>query len=150
MKKEIPILFHDDDVKVHVHSSIDQFSKFIATYERGGWTPIEFDHLDYIDCDKVVSHPVIIEFDDDLGYYFPIDECEFETNDYPLFDQRGVVLRELPECMGEGFYQAFEDNEVIINFDDGTALSTRNKQHLKIGTHYWLADSFLEPDDGEL
>lgn len=149
MKKEIPILFHSDDRRVHAHSSIDQFSKFIATYERGGWTPIEFDYLDYIDCDKVASHPVIVEFDDNLGYYFPIDECEFETDDYLLFDQRGVVLRELPECMGEGFYQAFEESENIINFDDNTALSTHNKQRLRIGTDYWLCDEFLPPDDVE-
>ena len=149
MKKEIPILFHSDDRRVHAHSSIDQFSKFIATYERGGWTPIEFDCLDYIDCDKVVSHPVIIEFDDELGYYFPIDECEFETDEVVMFEQRGVVLKELPECMGEGFYQEYEEGEQIINFDNGTSLSTRNKYHLRIGTDYLLSDEFLPADDAE-
>lgn len=143
------ILFHDDDIKVHAHSSIDQFSKFIATYERGGWTPIEFDQIDYIDCDKVVSHPIIIEFDDQLGYYFPIDECEFEEGEVLLFDHQGVVLRELPECDGEGFYQAWEEGEEIVNFDNSTSLGAKNRQHLRIGTHYWLADSFLPPDDAE-
>ena len=145
----IPVLFHDDDRKIHAHSSIDQFSKFIATYERGGWTPIEFDYLDYVDCDHVASHPVIIEFDDKLGYYFPIDECEFETDDVLLMEHRGIVLRELPECMGEGFYQAWEDNDVIINFDNNTSLSTRNKQRLRIGTDYLLAEEFLPADDVE-
>lgn len=143
----IPILYHDDDRKIHAHSSIDQFSKFIATYERGGWTPIEFDYLDYIDCDKVVSHPIIIEFDDKLGYYFPIDECEFETDEIPLFDIQGVVLHELPECMGEGFYQAWENSEDIINFDCGTSLGTHNKYHLRIGQDYYLASEFLPSDD---
>lgn len=143
----ISVLFHDDDRKVHAHSSIDQFSKFIATYERGGWTPIEFDYLDYVDCDKVASHPVIIEFDDRLGYYFPIDECEFETDDVLLMEQRGIVLRELPECMGEGFYQAWEESDVIVNFDCGTSLGTHNKQHLRIGTDYLLCDDFLPADD---
>lgn len=143
------VLFHDDDRRIHEHSSIDQFSKFIATYERGGWTPIEFDYLDYIDCDKVVSHPVIIEFGDEIGYYFPIDECEFETDDYILTDERGVVLKELPECMGEGFYQAWEDSENIINFDNNTALGTRNVYHLKIGIDYLLADEFLPAEDAE-
>ena len=145
----IPVLFHDDDRKVHAHSSIDQFSKFIATYERGGWTPIEFDYLDYIDCDHVESHPVIIEFDDRLGYYFPIDECEFETDEILMLEQQGIVLRELPACMGEGFYQAWEDNDVIVNFDDDTSLSTRNKYHLRIGTDYLLAEEFLPADDAE-
>lgn len=145
----IPVLFHDDDRKVHAHSSIDQFSKFIATYERGGWTPIEFDYLDYVDCDHVASHPVIIEFDDRLGYYFPIDECEFETDEVLLMEQRGVVLRELPECMGEGFYQAWEESDAIINFDCGTSLGTHNKQHLRIGIDYLMAEDFLPADDAE-
>ena len=143
------VLFHDDDRKVYAHSSIDQFSKFIATYERGGWTPIEFDYLDYIDCDKVVSHPIIIEFDDKLGYYFPIDECEFETDDVILMNTRGVVLRELPECYGEGFYQAWEDEQEIINFDNCTSLGTHNRQRLRIGTDYLLAEEFLPADDAE-
>lgn len=145
----LEVLYHDDDRKVHAHSSIDQFSKFIATYERGGWTPIEFDYLDYIDCDKVVSHPVIIEFDDQIGYYFPIDECEFETDEVLLMDTQGLVLKELPECYGEGFYQDWEDGQEIINFDNNTSLGTHNKQHLRIGTHYWLADEILPADDAE-
>lgn len=142
-------LIHDDDRRVHLHSSIDQFSKFIATYERGGWTPISFDYLDYIDCDKPVSHKVIIEFDDGLGYYFPIDECEFETDEYILPETAGVVLKELPECMGEGFYQAYEKADLIVNFDDGSALGTHNRYKLKIGTHYWMAEEFLPPEDAE-
>ena len=145
----IPVLFHSDGPKVHAYSSIDQFSKFIATYERGGWTPISFDYLDYIDCDKPVSHPVIIEFDDRLGYYFPIDECEFETDEYVLPETAGVVLRELPECMGEGFYQAYEKSDLIVNFDDNSALSTHNRYMLKIGTDYLLAEDFLPADDAE-
>lgn len=145
----LQILYPEEDRKIHAHSSIDQFSKFIATYERGGWTPIEFDYLDYVDCDKVASHPVIIEFDDRLGYYFPIDECEFETDDVLLMEQRGIVLRELPECMGDGFYQAWEESDVIINFDCGTSLGTHNKQHLRIGVDYLLAEEFLPADDVE-
>lgn len=145
----IPVLIHDDDRKIHEHSSIDQFSKFIATYERGGWTPISFDYLDYIDCDKPVSHPVIIEFDDRLGYYFPIDECEFETDEYVLTETAGVVLKELPACMGEGFYQAYEKSDLIVNFDDNSALSTHNRYMLKIGTDYLLAEDFLPADDAE-
>lgn len=143
------VLIHEDDRKIHAHSSIDQFSKFIATYERGGWTPISFDYLDYIDCDKPVTHKVIIEFDDRLGYYFPIDECEFETDEYLLLDNQGVVLRELPECMGSGFYQAWENSESIINFDGCSALGTHNKYNLKIGVDYLLAEDFLPAEDAE-
>ena len=143
------VLYADEDRRVKVHSSIDQFSKFIATYERGGWTPIRFDYLDYIDCDKPVSHPIIIEFDDNIGYYFPIDECEFETDEYVLPETAGVVLKELPACMGDGFYQAYEKSDLVINFDDGSALGTHNHYKLKIGTDYWLADDILPADDPE-
>ena len=58
---------HSDKREVEALSSIDQYRKFIATYERGGWAPIEFDYLDYIDCDKIVSHPVMMECGDDVG-----------------------------------------------------------------------------------
>lgn len=143
------VLIHDDDRKIHAHSSIDQFSKFIATYERGGWTPISFDYLDYVDCDKPATHKVIIEFDDKLGYYFPIDECEFETDEYILPETSGVVLRELPKCMGEGFFQAYDKSDLIINFDNGSALGTHNRYKLKIGTDYLLAEDFLPADDAQ-
>ena len=149
------ILFHEDDPKVKVHSSIDQYKKHIATYERGGWTPIEFDQLDYIkcvgDCGKttLVSHPIIIEFGDEIGYDFPIDECEFTTDDYPLFDKRGVETLPLPEEYGDGFYESYEDSQVIANFDDGKALGIRNNYKLKIGQDYFLADKILPYSDFE-
>lgn len=143
------ILYHDDDRHINVHSSIDQYSKFIATYERGGWTPIQFDYLDYIDCDKVVSHPVIIEFDDKIGFHFPIGECSFVTDEYVMPDYESVELRELPECMGGGFYQAFDNGEMIINFDDNSALGIHNTYKLRIGQDYWLADTILPADDPE-
>ena len=143
------ILYSDEKPQVHIHSSIDQYKKFLATYERGGWTPIEFDYLDYIDCNRPVTHPVIIEFGDEIGYHFPISECSFTTDDYQKFDYKGVELRALPDCLGAGFYQAYEEGEEIINFDGGSALSTRNEYRLRIGQHYYLADEILPADDVE-
>ena len=143
------VLFPNEERRTTTHSSIDQYHKFIATYERGGWTPIEFDYLDYIDCDKVVSHPVIIEFDDKLGYYFPIGECEYDTDEYILTDRHEIVLEELPDCMGEGFYEAWNKSQDIINFDNGTSLGTHNKYRLRIGQDYYLAEEFLPADDAK-
>lgn len=136
------VLYHSDDRQVKTLSSIDQYRKFIATYERGGWTPIQFDYIDYIDCGKVVSHPIIIEFGDNIGYNFPIGECEFATDEYQLFEKKEVELRALPECLGDGFYQAYEDTDILINFD-GAALGTRNNYKLKIGQDYYLANEIL-------
>lgn len=149
------ILFPEEERRVKVHSSIDQYSKFIATYERGGWTPIEFDYIDYIECIdcqggdkyKVQTHPIIIEFDDKIGYHFPIGECGFTTDEYMKFDQNRVELEALPECMGDGFYEVAKTGEEIVNFD-GSALGVRNDYRLKVGQDYYLAEELLPADDG--
>ena len=149
------VLFPSEEKRIKTLSSIDQYSKFIATYERGGWAPIEFDFIDYIKCigceggDKyeVVTHPVVIEFDDSIGYNFPIGECDFITDDYLKFDRNGTELLPLPECMGDGFYERALNGEEIINFDDETALGTRNKYRLKVGKDYYLADEVLQAEE---
>lgn len=148
------ILFPDEEKRVETKSSIDQYSKFIATYERGGWTPIEFDFVDYIKCvgceggDKyeVKTHPIIIEFDDKIGYNFPIGECSIVTDEYPVFDQDRVELLPIPEGMGDGFYEAYKGDSEIVNFDDA-ALGTRNRYRLKIGQDYYLATKILPAGD---
>jgi len=147
-------LYPSEERKVKALSSIDQYSKFIATYERGGWAPIEFDFIDYIKCigceggDKyaVVTHPVIIEFDDKIGYHFPIGSCKITTDDYLKFDREGTELLPLPECYGDGFYERALDGEEIVNFDDA-ALGTRNNYRLKIGQDYYLADEILPAEE---
>lgn len=151
------ILFADEEKRVSTLSSIDQYSKFISVYERGGWTPIAFDFLDYVECIgceggdkyKAVTHPVIIEFDDKIGYHFPIGECEYTTDEYIKFDQDGTEMLPLPECMGDGFYERALDGEEIINFNDDAALGTRNNYKLKIGQDYYLANEILPADDPE-
>lgn len=155
--EEMGVLFSNDSRNISVHSSIDQYHKFIATYERGGWAPIEFDYLDYIECigcqggDKyhVVSHPIMIEFGDDIGYNFPIGEQSYTTDDYLKMDRAEVVLLPLPEFYGDGFYESYENGEIITNFDDGTALGIRNNYTLKVGKDYYLADKILPAEDPE-
>lgn len=150
------VLFPSEEKRIKTLSSIDQYSKFIATYERGGWAPIEFDFIDYIKCigceggDKyeVVTHPVVIEFDDSIGYNFPIGECELITDDYLEFDRNGTELLPLPECMGDGFYERALDGEEVVNFDD-SALGVRNNYKLKIGQDYYLADEILPAADAD-
>lgn len=149
------ILFPDEEKRIDTKSSIDQYRGFIATYERGGWAPIEFDFIDYIKCigceggDKyeVATHPIIIEFDDKIGYNFPIGECSYVTDDYLKFDRTGTELLPLPEELGDGFYESAKEGEEIINFEDG-ANGVRNNYRLKIGQDYYLASDLL-PGDGE-
>lgn len=149
------VLYHEDEPTVKAHSSIDQYKGFLAAYDRGGETPIEFDYIDYVKCvgkcgeKEIVSHPVIVEFGDSLGYDFPIGECSYITDDYPLFDKEGVETRVLPEEYGGGFYQAYDKAQVITNFDDGSALGIRNNYKLKIGLDYLRTDKVLPHDDIE-
>ena len=151
------VLFPSEEKKIKTLSSIDQYYNYLAVYERGGYTPIEFDFIDYIKCidcnggDKyeVVTHPIIIEFDDPIGYNFPIGECEFVTDEYIKFDRTGTELLPLPECFGDGFYERALDGEEIINFDNNTALGIRNNYRLKIGQDYYLADEILPASDSE-
>lgn len=149
------ILFPDEEKRIDTKSSIDQYRGFIATYERGGWAPIEFDFIDYIKCigceggDKyeVATHPIIIEFDDNIGYNFPIGECSYVTDDYLKFDRTGTEMLPLPEELGDGFYESVKEGEEIVNFEDG-ANGVRNNYRLKIGQDYYLASDLL-PGDGE-
>ena len=150
------ILFPEEEKRVRAKSSIDQYVGFISVYERGGWSPIEFDFIDYIKCVdcqggnkyEVATHPIIIEFDDTIGYNFPIGECLYLTDEYPMFDQGRTELMPLPDFMGDGFYEAYRDSEEIINFDNA-ALGIRNNQRLKIGQDYYLGSDILPADDGE-
>ncbi len=151
------VLFPNEEKRTKTLSSIDQYDKFVATYERGGWTPIEFDQLDYIECIdceggnkyRVVSHPIIIEFGDEIGYHFPIGECEYTTDDYLLLDRSETILLPLPEFYGDGFYEYHDKSRIIANFDDGTALGIRNNYRLKIGMDYILANEILPASDPE-
>lgn len=151
------VLLPNEERKTTAHSSIDQYHGFIATYERGGWTPIQFDYLDYIRCigceggDKyeVVTHPVIIEFDDEIGYHFPIGECKYTTDDYLMFDREEVELLPLPEFYGDGFYEAHYNGKIIANFDEGGATGVRNNYRLKVGMDYVLAKDILPASDPE-
>lgn len=153
---KMEILFADEEQRVKVHSSIDQYRKFIATYERGGWTPIQFDYFDYIECVdckeggkyRVATHPVIIEFDDQIGYHFPLGSCNITTDDYLVFDQNRVELEPLDECDGDGFYEAYKGDREIVNFDNA-GLGVRNRYRLKIGQDYYLATEFLPADDAD-
>ena len=141
------ILFPDEEKNIKVLSSIDQYSKFLSVYERGGYTPIEFDFIDYIKCIGCEGGDKYIEFDDPIGYNFPIGECEFVTDEYLKFDRDGTELLPLPECMGDGFYERALDGEEIVNFDNGTALGTRNNYRLKIGQDYYLANEVLPAEE---
>lgn len=108
----------------------------------GQYFPVVFDHLDYIDCGKVVSHRTTISTSNELDYEYPIQECTYYTDEYVYVDEHGSELRKLPHWFGEGFYQAYVNRNAFVNFDD-QAFGTRNKQTLQSGLSYVIANDDL-------
>lgn len=145
-----PILYPDEgNEQVHRHSSIDQFKGFLSVMKKGGWTPIVFDQLDGINCEDIVSHPVIISFGDDIGYVFPEAHCTYASDHFVYFDKEGVEQKLLPECFGGGgeFYDKFIKSNTFVNFDDDSSVGVHNRKRLRTGLSYVLADKDLPSAD---
>lgn len=143
------ILYPDEHDQVHRHSSIDQFRGFISTMVKGGWAPIVFDQLDGINCETIISHPVIISFGGDVGYVFPEAHCTYASDHFVYFDKEGVEKKLLPECFGGGgeLYDTFVKSNSFVNFDDDSSVGTHNTKTLRTGLSYVLADENLPAVD---
>lgn len=143
------ILYPDEHEQVHRHSSIDQFRGFLSTMVKGGWAPIVFDQLDGINCETIISHPVIISFGGDVGYVFPEAHCTYASDHFVYFDKEGVEQKLLPECFGGGgeFYDTFVKSNSFVNFDDDSSVGVHNTKKLRTGLSYVLADENLPAVD---
>lgn len=143
------ILYPDEHEQVHRHSSIDQFRGFLSTMVKGGWAPIVFDQLDGINCETVISHPVILSFGGDVGYIFPEAHCTYASDHFVYFDKEGVEQKLLPECFGGGgeFYDTFIKSNSFVNFDDDSSVGVHNTKKLRTGLSYVLADENLPAID---
>lgn len=146
------MLYPDEHDQVHRHSSIDQFRGFLSTMVKGGWAPIVFDQLDGINCETVISHPVIISFGGDVGYIFPEAHCTYASDHFVYFDKEGVEQKLLPECFGGGgeFYDTFIKSNSFVNFDGpdgGSSVGVHETKTLRTGLSYVLADENLPAVD---
>lgn len=143
------ILYPVDDAQVHRHSSIDQFKGFLSVMVKGGWAPIVFDQLDGINCETVISHPVVISFGDDLGYVYPEAHCSYASDHFVYFDKEGTEQKLLPECFGGGgeFYLEYVSKNTFINFDNDSSVGTHNSKLLRTGLSYVKADETLPAVD---
>lgn len=144
------ILYPDEsNEQVHRHSSIDQFRGFLSTMVKGGWAPIVFDQLDGINCETIISHPVVISFGGDLGYVFPEAHCTYASDHFVYFDKEGVEQKLLPECFGGGgeFYDTFIKSNTFVNFDDDSSIGLHNTKRTRVGLSYVTADEILPPVD---
>lgn len=145
------ILYPDEgNEQVHRHSSIDQFRGFLSVMKKGGWTPIVFDQLDGINCETIISHPVIISFGGDIGYVFPEAHCTYASDKFVTADKQTIETAVLPSCFGENgdFYEYWTDKRTFINFDGdagGSSVGVHNQTTLRIGLSYVKADESLPP-----
>lgn len=143
------ILYPVNDAQVHRHSSIDQFRGFLSTMVKGGWAPIVFDQLDGINCETIISHPVIISFGGDVGYIFPEAHCTYASDHFVTVDKEGVEQKLLPECFGGGgeFYDEFIKSNSFINFSNDSSLGIHNTKTTRTGLSYVTADENLPAVD---
>lgn len=115
---------------------------------KGGYTPIQFDSLDSITCERVNSHPIIISYGDDIGYHYSDAECTYASDKYFYFDKEAVELVPL-ECWHGGdseFYEKFISASSLVNFDD-SSLGISNTTRYRVGAGYVLADEKLPAVD---
>lgn len=143
------ILYPVDDAQIHRHSSIDQFKGFLSVMIKGGWAPIVFDQLDGINCETVISHPVVISFGDDLGYVYPEAHCSYASDHFVYFDKEGTEQKLLPECFGGGgeFYLEYVSKNTFINFDNDSSVGAHNSKLLRTGLSYVRSDETLPAVD---
>lgn len=137
-----------DESDIHRYSSINQYGAFLAVEIGGVRVPIRFDKIDWIDCNGVKSHPVIISNGADNGYHYPIREYTYFTDTYLTGDRKEVIVEKLPHWFGEGWYEKALDERVFVNFDNGS-LGSRKKTTLRIGLDYIQSDNVLDGSDEE-
>lgn len=137
-----------DQTDTHRHSSINQYGAFISVKKGGVNIPLRFDSLDWINCEGIKTHPVIISDGNDLGYNFPVGHYTYFTDTYLIMDRKEVVVKELPKWYGEGWYEKALNEKVFTNFDDAS-LGMRNRVDLRIGKDFVLTDKILDDSDEE-
>lgn len=145
---KIGLLLHSDntdaDNTVKRHSSADQFASSPLVVMRGGIPiPVTFDMVDYISCDRVVSHRAMLGDENNIGYNFPMLHTKKATDVYAVYDKAGVVIKQLPEWAGEGFYKEAQTGKSLLTADTN-ALGVHNVEHLRIGLDYVLAEKTLK------
>ena len=91
-----------NDQKVFRHSSISQFKTTLSVMKRGEWLPIVADVIEYIYCDRSVSHKAGISDKPDIGFTYPVAECRYFSDVY-LLGHNKPTLTEAMRAKGAPF-----------------------------------------------
>lgn len=135
-----------NDQKVFRHSSTSQFKTTLSVMKRGEWLPIVADVIDYIDCDKIVSHKAGVSDKPDIGYTYPVAVCKYFSEVFSLNHNQEVVTEALPEWFGAGFYERWHESDALVN-SDTNSLGLTNVEELRVGLPYCRAAETLEPEE---
>lgn len=140
------LLLADESPEVKYHSSISQHKNKFSVYRAGEWIPISYDVLDYIGCDHIESHPAIMTDGDDIGFMFDVNERNYYTDSYLVYDTQGVRMEKLQHWFGEGEYEKHYTELDFLNANNGS-LGVTNRYNLRIGLNYALASKTLPSED---
>lgn len=135
-----------DETDIYRRSSVDQYNGFLSVKKGGVNIPLRFDKIDWIDCDGIKTHSVVISDGNDMGYNFPVGRYTYFTDTYLIMDRKEVVVKQLPEWFGKGWYEKALNEKVFTNADNGS-LGNRNKVELRIGLDYVDTDEGLDSAD---
>ena len=136
----------DEKPQVQYYSSISQHKNKLHVLEHGELVPITFDAIDYIGCEHIESHIATLTDGDDIGFEFPVDEKTYCSSLYATYDASGTRIKKLPCWFGEGYYEEYFDERSFLNADNGS-LGITNRETLRIGMDYALADKTLPSED---
>lgn len=135
---DYPLISPNTERQIERKSSVKQYDSVFGGQLGGVWLPIVSDMIDYIDCDGIHSHQVILTDNDEyVGYEFPVENCCFYEDEYVKSDFVEDSMEPLPEEFGSGFYQSHTDVETLTN-SDANSLGTHNKIEHTIGLDYYL------------
>lgn len=141
------ILLNSDERRVEEHSSIHQFSHFLAVHKQGEYVPISFDILETARCAEIKSHRAILTDDKRWnGYFYPVATCTKHSQDVVFGDHQGVGERPLPPCQGKGNYLTFVNENQAVH-DKVEFLGVKNKVRYRVGLNYYLAKETLPAKD---
>lgn len=135
-----------DEYTVERKSSIYQFEGFLAVRKGDEWTPIQYDVIDAIHCNRVEAHKAVLTNKPYIGYVYPTEKRRYVSDSYVAGDEKGTELLPLPEFYGAGFYENAYDREFLVNGANG-ALGIHNDATLTVGLDYVIAKDSLEAED---
>ena len=118
---DMAIAFHSDDDQVIVESSEAQFKNFLSVDNGAEKVPIEYDQINYIDCNQVDTSSAIVSTASD-GYIYPSGHLvRAKTNiDGEDMDARSILYNE--DKSGVRVHSSIDQFSTFLSAEVGLSL----------------------------